>query len=267
MHKKLLRILYASSVIWSACVQSGNFRAIIFDCDGVLVDNGNGYFLDWQHALRSQNFELLPDVFWNFMHKKELVGLPTADGAILDFCCELLGYDCRESLQAHKDVFSKELHQKGFPPIVKTIEFVQKLNKDKEDHHCKLAVASASSRTNILNHLRKFGIEHCFDLIVSGCEDLAHYNDPEGVNKPKPYIYEYTAQQLSVKPSECIVIEDSKTGITAAVSAGCFTVAIPTEATCKQDLSLANLILRSLADMNSEIFLKMIDTNTQCIEQ
>jgi beta-phosphoglucomutase len=233
-------------------------KAIIFDCDGVLIDNGNAYFLDWQYALEQQGFALSPELFWDFMHKYELVGLPTADELILDFCCALLGRDCRETLRKDKEAFSRELHQKGFPPVVSTVEFLRELASKKEEYGFKLAVASASSRERILKNLKRIGIDSYFDLVISGQDDLIHYRDPEGVNKPKPYIYEYTAQKLSVKPCECVVIEDSKTGVIAAVSAGCFTIAVPTQATSKQNLSSANMVIPSLSGMNCPAFFEML---------
>ena len=243
----------------------GQFKAVIFDCDGVLVDNGNAYFLDWQHAMRTQGFELMPVEFWEFMHRNDLVGYPNADPKILDFCCSLLGKDCREALQREKDAFSKALHDRGFPPIDATVAFVKKLSEQKTLHHCKLAVASASGKERILSNLRRFGIEECFDLVVSGQDDLKHVSDPEGVNKPKPYIYEYAAMRLSAKPSECVVIEDSKTGVRAAVSAGCFTIAIPTEATCKQDLSLAQVQMESLAELDPRDFFIFLEEKRSAV--
>lgn len=262
MHMKLFIFILCFSLCGmshgNTSSRPAQFKAIIFDCDGVLVDNGEGYFLDWQHALRQQGFELPADVFWNFMHKNELVGLPTADERILDFCCELLGYDCKDILKKEKETFSRELDQKGFPPIFQTIKFLRELSSKKEEYGLKLAVASASNREHILRNLKRLGIDQYFDMVISGYDDLAHYSDPEGVNKPKPYIYEYTAQKLSVNPSECIVLEDSKTGITAAVTAGCFTIALPTKATCKQNLSLANMIIDSFSEMDCDDFFKAI---------
>lgn len=49
-------------------------KAIIFDCDGTLIDNGIAYFLDWQHALQLQGYELNLSEFWDFMNENRLVG-------------------------------------------------------------------------------------------------------------------------------------------------------------------------------------------------
>ena len=76
------------------------------------------------------------------------------------------------------------------------------------------------------------------------------YSDPEGVNKPKPYIYLHAAKLLGVSPEGCVVIEDSPPGIAAGVSAGCFTIAVPNDCSRHQDLSEAHLCLESFSNMN-----------------
>ena len=45
--------------------------------------------------------------------------------------------------------------------------------------------------------------------------------------KPEPDIYLYAASQLGLKPNECMVLEDSPTGILAAHRAGCIPVMVP----------------------------------------
>lgn len=53
-------------------------------------------------------------------------------------------------------------------------------------------------------------------------------DDPVVKNgKPAPDIYLEAARRINVKPEECIVFEDSMTGVRAAKAAGCFVVAVP----------------------------------------
>ena len=90
-----------------------------------------------------------------------------------------------------------------------------------------MGLASASPKDEILLNLQQHQIEHLFDVIISGKDDLSEYNDPEGVNKPKPYIYLHAAKLLDISPQQCVVIEDSRSGVTAGVDAGCFVIAVP----------------------------------------
>lgn len=231
-------------------------KAIIFDCDGTLIDNGMGYFLDWQYALQCQGYELDEDMFWDFMNQNKIVGRPGMDKTIAKFCCELVGLDCPDKVLQDKKAFSAKLHQTyEFPAIEPTVEFLHTLGKEKENLGLKIGLASGNKRVNILRVLKRLNVEHYFDVIVSA-DDITEYHDPEGTNKPKPYVYLQAAKLLQVEPNECIAIEDSHAGVTSAISAGCITIAIPNRQTTGQDLSQAHLKLISLVDVTPSDFLQ-----------
>jgi len=235
-----------------------DIKAVIFDCDGTLIDNGSGYFLDWQHALKCQGHLLNADQFWDFMNKNRLVGAPGADEIIVNYCCELVGRECTNEILKDKKAFSTKLHQTyEFPPIEPTVNFLRALGKAKKDLGLKLGLASANTKENILRVLKRLNVDHYFDVIISA-EDLSDYHDPEGINKPKPYIYLQAAKQLRLRPEQCVAIEDSHTGISSAVSAGCLTIAIPNPYTAQQDLSQADLKVISFADVTPTDFLQTI---------
>ena len=267
MIKIAFRILCAFSMTMCLnAIQEGSatgstqhsIKAIIFDFDGVLVDNGIGYYLDWHWTLQQQGYELTPEQFWSFMNMHELVGAPGADNIIVQFCCKLLGRDCTYELLRDKNTFSLALHAKGFPPIESTVSFLKQLAQDRDHYGFKLGLASANTRENISANLHRLGIEKCFDVIVSGSDDLVEYVDPEGKNKPKPYIYLHAAKLLTINPKECVAIEDSKTGISSAVAAGYKVVAIPNVYTIQQDLSQAHVRIKSFAGISTDTFLQMI---------
>lgn len=242
-------------------VHSHPIKAIIFDCDGTLIDNGVAYFLDWQHALRCQGYELDEGKFWKFMHKNKLVGAPQADETLVQYCCALLGRDCADHILKDKKAFSAHLHKTyPFPPIESTVNFLHALAKVKDTLRIKLGLASGSNREHVLRVLKRLQIESYFDVVVTA-DDLTDYTDIEGVNKPKPYIYMHAAKLLGIPPEECVAIEDSRTGITSAVSAGCFAVAIPNTYTAQQDLSHAHLKILSLAGITPTHFLQLITTH------
>ena len=238
--------------------QCAHIEAIIFDCDGTLIDNGIGYFLDWQHALRCQGHELNADEFWDFMNKNGLVGAPGADAIIVKYCSDLVGRECADEILKDKKAFSAKLHETyEFPAIEPTVNFLHALGKEKENLGLKLGLASANTKENILRVLKRLDVDQYFDVIVSA-DDLTKYNDPEGVNKPKPYIYLQAAKLLGVHPGQCVAIEDSRTGVSSAVSAGYIAVAIPNAYTAQQDLSHAHLKVISFVDVIPTDFLQII---------
>lgn len=241
-------------------------KAIIFDCDGTLIDNGIGYFLNWQHALRCQGYELNADEFWDFMNKNRLVGAPGADEIIAKYCCELIGRECADEILREKKAFSAKLHQTyEFPAIEPTVNFLHALGQAKENLDLKLGLASANKKDKILRVLKRLNVDQYFDVIVSA-DDLIEYNDPEGVNKPKPYIYLKAAKLLCLYPEQCVAIEDSHTGVSSAVSAGCITVAIPNPYTTQHDLSHAHMKVTSFKDVTPTDFLQTVTNFKRSVE-
>jgi len=239
-------------------INETNVKAIIFDCDGTLVDNSNGYYLVWQYALRCQGYELASDEFWYFMNENGLVGKPKpgSDELIVKFCCKLLGRDCASELLNDKNKFSAELH---FPPVEATVNFLKQLVQEKEKFGFKLGLASGADKKHTFRNLRRLGIEKYFDVIVSGADDLLEYKDIEGTNKPKPYIYLHAAKMLGVLPEQCVAIEDSKTGVVSAVDAGCIVAVVPNACTIQQDLSYAHLKITSFKGISPTDFLRMVE--------
>ena len=234
-----------------------HIKAIIFDCDGTLIDNGIESFLKWQHALKCQGYELNADEFWDFMNKNQLVGASGVNDIIVKHCCELLGRECANEILKDKKAAEKMHQTYEFPPIEPTINFLHALGKEKEDMGLKLGLASANTKEHVLRVLKRLNVEQYFDVIICG-DDLTDYCDPEGINKPKPYIYLQAAKLLGLHPEQCAAIEDSRTGISSAFSAGCIAIAIPNAYTAQQDLSHAHLKMISFADVTPTDFLLTI---------
>ena len=85
---------------------------------------------------------------------------------------------------------------------------------------CQTALATMSQRDETLHVLRALDLEQSLDLILTR-EDV---RDP----KPDPEIYLLAAQRLGVRPEDCLVLEDSLTGVRAGVAAGANVIAVAT---------------------------------------
>ncbi|MBS0605719.1 MAG: HAD family hydrolase [Parachlamydiales bacterium] len=227
-----------------------NVKAVIFDCDGVLVDSEHSHYLSWLYALQQHGHGLPLEEYHQY------VGNPALETARQ--LSEKIGKDCAEELLKCKRACYQGLQAQGIPPIQATIDFVHLLAKEKNERGIRLGVASAAKKKEVVLNLRQQGIEEIFDVVLSGQDDLAEYQDPEGVNKPKPYIYLHAAKMLKVSPEECVVIEDSRPGVSAGRDAGCMTVAVPNRFTQKQDLAHAKLILNSFQGMEVAQFFQLI---------
>lgn len=226
-------------------------KAIIFDCDGTLVDSEEFHFYTWQAAIQNLGGDLsLEEYTCSYVGKPGLT--------IARSLAEKIGHDRPDEIFNKKtDYFLEYLHQ-GLPPIQGTIKFIRHVIEEKQRSAIKLGVASAASRHEILINLKELGLNNAFDVVLSGHDDLTEYEDPEGVNKPKPYIYLHAAKLLGISPHECIVVEDSHTGVLSGRSAGCITIAVPNSFSKHQDLSAATLIFESLSDLTLTEFLEII---------
>ncbi|NNM42817.1 MAG: HAD family phosphatase [Chlamydiae bacterium] len=229
---------------------SSNIKAIIFDCDGTLVDSEEAHLSAWERVIKDYGKQLDWEERLHFIGK--------SDTAIAKALTKKIASRTAGELWDQKEEYFSEYLYKGLPPIEGTIAFVNQLIQKKDRLHLKLAVASAATKKEILINLRSLGIENAFDLVLSGHDDLHEYDDPEGVNKPKPYIYLHAAKLLGISPKECVVIEDSHTGVTSAISAGCITVAVPNAMSKSHDLSNATVQLETLADLSVEDFLELV---------
>lgn len=222
-------------------------KAIIFDCDGTLVDSEMAHYSAWSRVAKKHGVAFTLDEY------ACCVGHPSDKAS--QILADKIGKVCAEELKENKHLFYYSLIRPGLPPIEDTIAFLYRLAEEQKSLGYKLAVASASPREEIALHLQHLKVEPLFDLLLSGKDDLTDYKDPEGVNKPKPYIYLEAAKRLGIHPKECVAIEDSHTGVMASFKAGCVTVAVPTPFSFRQDFSAADLILSSFKDYSISQFL------------
>lgn len=184
----------------------GDFAAYIFDCDGTLADTMPTHYRAWQSALgeHAQNF---PEAMFY-----ELGGVPT--GRIVEILNERHGLNLPvDATVAHKEALFLE-----FSPQIAAIEPVVTLAR--KFYGVKpLAVASGGHRRIVLNTLRALGIADLFQAVVTA-EDYQR-------GKPAPDPFLEAALRLNVPPEQCLVFEDTATGIAAAQAAGMQSVLVP----------------------------------------
>jgi beta-phosphoglucomutase-like phosphatase (HAD superfamily) len=91
-------------------------------------------------------------------------------------------------------------------------------------------------------HLDRLGQAGGWDCIVCANHDAT-------VAKPRPALYLKALDELGIGASEAAAIEDSPNGVAAAKAAGLFCVAAPNSVTAGLDLSAADIVVDSLADL------------------
>ncbi len=187
----------------------GGFDAVVFDCDGTLVDSMPAHFEAWCEALALHGAGGIfkEDVFF------AMGGRPT-----LDIVVELNDeYDLK--LDPAAVAFAK---REAFLKRLNTVTLIEEVAKFAESLRGKmpLAIATGGSRMVIEKTLKIVGISDWFDEVVTA-DDVA-----EG--KPAPDIFLRAAELLGVHPTKCLALEDAPAGILSAQRAGMQVIAIPT---------------------------------------
>lgn len=222
-------------------------KAIIFDCDGVLVDTEYLKFLAWQEALATYSVDFSIEEYM------PLVGHSSKNILVMIERSKRLKLP--EQIIDLKNDKYKLLQKQGVQAIQPMLDFAKALSENKKRLALKLGLASSASKEEILINLQQIGLENAFDFVISGSDDLEDYIDAEGKNKPKPYIYIETAKRLNILPEFCLVFEDTAAGVDAAASAGMTIIAVPNQFTVNQDFSKASSVLSSYEELpNIEIF-------------
>ncbi|MFQ5658368.1 MAG: HAD family hydrolase [Candidatus Methylomirabilales bacterium] len=117
-------------------------------------------------------------------------------------------------------------------------------------HGCKTGLASMSKRREALHVLRALGLERELDVVLT--------RDDVENPKPDPEIYLSACRLLDMSPTECLAIEDSPTGVRAALAAGIETLAVATPFT-RQGLHATHLLPRRCVVEEPQMFLATVE--------
>ena len=109
---------------------------------------------------------------------------------------------------------AKLIRSRELPHAVRLVELAREVRE-------KTGLATMSHRDQVDRILAILGLTNAFDAIATR-EVVTH-------GKPDPEIYVWSARALGVAATECLVIEDSPSGVRAAIAAGARVIAIPTD--------------------------------------
>lgn len=176
-------------------------ETLIFDCDGVLVDSESIA----EAVLVQRLGEWLPDIHPAVM-LREALGMTTA--AILEHIerCSDHSLPIDALLRIENDI--EERLERELQAIGGVLEAVAELRLP-------LAIVSNSSRRRVLASLASTGLSET----LLGEAPLFTADQVERP-KPDPAVYLLAARSLECEPGDCLVVEDSVSGVTAAHGAG-----------------------------------------------
>lgn len=228
-------------------------KALIFDCDGVLVDterDGHRVAFNRAFAQRGYDFE------WSVGLYGEL--LKVAGGKE-----RMRHYFDQNGWPADvvdRDAAIKELHRLKtdlFMEIIASGQLplrpgVKRLVDEAIEAGVTLAVCSTSNERSVNLVVEKMlGPERKkhFKAILAG--------DVVSKKKPDPEVYDLAKERLSLSGDECLVVEDSRNGLLSAKGAGMHCVVTISAYTADEDFSEADAVYPGLGDPpNSCVFLE-----------
>jgi len=138
-------------------------------------------------------------------------------------------------------VKSLEIFERSLKPNPGLLELLAALKKDS----FRLALASNNSADSINAILGNLGLGKTFEAVVESSQ----------VKKPKPApdVYLAAAGKLSIPPDECVAVEDTALGVTAAKAAGMKCIAMPNPLDMHGDFSVADMVVASLKEITPKI--------------
>ncbi len=179
------------------------FDAILFDCDGVLVDSEpitNGVLRD---MLEESGWSLTPAECVRIF-----VGKAVRDERALIEA--RTGQPLTEAWMARFYARRNERLLAELQAIPGAVASVATLHASLGGQ---LACASGADLAKVLMQLEMVGLSRYFGNAVFSGHDLPR-------SKPAPDVYLAAAAHLSVPPAQCLVVEDTATGVTAGAAAG-----------------------------------------------
>jgi HAD superfamily hydrolase (TIGR01509 family) len=205
--------------------------ALVFDFDGLIVDTENPGFISWEELYQEFGATLSID---DWRHATGYVG-GFDPGIHLE---QLLGRRLDWShLMPKREARNWELTLQA-----KTLPGIEQLLLGARERRLRVGVASNSESGWVEGGLRRLGLRDYVDAVVT--------RDMVMNPKPAPDIYLKTVQTLQVDPGHAVALEDSEPGCRAAKRAGLKAVAIPNRFSERQDLSFADLIVKSATELN-----------------
>ena len=211
-------------------------NAMLFDMDGVLVDSEPIHFAGRQRTLKRYGIDISAEELSNYtgilakpflrdIAEKRGVNIP------IDEAAEFIPVD-----------FNTEFESRKIEPI----EGIKILLENLAAKNIPMAIASSSSPQLIRKMIKRLDIEKYFTALISGHEVKQ--------SKPAPDIYLKAAESVKVAPENCVVLEDSRSGVVAAKAAGMYCIGFRSPHSGNQDLSKADIIVNKISEIDLNLW-------------
>ncbi len=212
--------------------------AILFDMDGVIVDSNPAHKIALQQFTSQRGYQLdeqqLREKIYGRTNKEWITNL-----------FGVLPTDTLQQYAQEKEAMYREIFKDDIQPVKGLVAFLDML----EANNVAKAIGTSAPRVNVDFSLSSTNLEKYFSVILDDTF-VTH-------GKPDPEIYIKCAAAVGLPSAQCIVIEDSLSGVTAGKRAGSKVIGITTTHT-KEELSEADLIITDFDDLTFEKLQQLI---------
>ena len=207
--------------------------------DGTMIDNMMIHHRAWKNKLNQLGLN------WTIEEVKEKVH------GINEEILERLFGDRFSPEERKKISYEKEAeYRRIFLPRFKLVDGLASFLKANQELKIPMAIGTAAPPENVNFVLDHLPIKHYFQIVL-------HSKSVEK-GKPDPEIYLKAAEGIGLQPNECIVFEDSPTGVEAAKRAGCPTIAITTTH-AKEEFSHFPNVIRAIVNFEGLRFFRTLE--------
>ena len=209
-----------------------NIKAVLFDCDGVLVDSEFIYVNSLVDYLKTIGINTTVD------EMVCVLGSPV--DAIVEKVRDMfnlyekMGHE--ELLLAQRAFFQKRFKAAKLEPMPNLVKFL-KLLKSK---NIKTAIVSSSNQKYLEDIIKRLNLEGYFDEVIAG-ESVKY-------GKPNPDIYLFAQDRIGLAKEDIVIIEDSYNGIKAGKTAGIYTIGYKASV-ITQDTSAADIEIHDYQEL------------------
>ena len=228
-----------------------NFKALIFDCDGVLAETErDGHRVAFNSVFEENGISAI----WGVEEYGELVEISGGKERMKAYftkhpnliSTEQLNGKLIQEMHKRKTEIFMEMSAKGKLPSRLGIK---RIIKEAHDDGILLFVCSTSHKKSVSELIKSnLGEEYLNWFTELLCGDIV------ANKKPAPDIYNLVKEKYSLKGEECFVVEDTRNGLLAAKGAGMHCVVTPSFYSWNEDFTEADLVVSSLGEPQSSEF-------------
>ena len=190
-------------------LDKNGIKAVLFDMDGLMFDTERLYMETWYPSAKKYGYDVNEEQLISLLGKTAELGREICEGY---FGKDFPFYEIRKTRLALSDAVIREKGIKIKPGLLPLLDYLDRQG-------IKKAVATSSEKVTADFYLKTAGLTDRFDAVVSG--------DDVKKSKPDPEIFLIAAKKVGVEPENCLVLEDSFSGIRAAHAGGMHPVMVP----------------------------------------